>query len=214
MDRGALEFEAELTEKSALKRIRDSPAKDVAAIGRVNRGRIAGVVRPLMLSMPAGAAGKGRSPPLSLTATKGSRMAEFSVRVETDMSDLSFELPWRHAEPDRTFGEYSNAQTIRRDDARRPENAATPGRAGEPECTSPNHVMAASLSSRHVMVFPAPGRNAKGRMPAFRCGLHPVLRFDNGVGVEAAGPDRIQERAQRHCFTANSLTGRVKFKFN
>lgn len=138
------------------------------------------------------------------------------------MSDLSFELPWRHAEPDRTFGEYSNAQTIQCDDARRLENAATPGRAGEPECTNPDHVMAASLSSRHIMVFAArtdravarPGGNARGRMPASRCGLHPVVRFDKVVGVEAAGPDRMQERAQRPCFTANSLFGRVKFNIN
>jgi len=148
----------------------------------------------------------------------------------TEMSHPSTELLWRRAEPDRPFGGYWNAHTFGCEEARRLEGAATPGRAGEPENTDPDQVMAASLSSRRIMIFPAstvrpvadfddravarPGRNATGRMPASRCDLHLVVRSDRGIGVKAAGPDRMQEHAQRYRYTANSLTGGVRININ
>ena len=54
------------------------------------------------------------------------------------------------------------------------------------------------------------GKNAKGQMSVTQIDLHPVVRFDNGFGIDAAALAKMQDRAHRYCFIANTLAESVE----
>ena len=145
------------------------------------------------------------------------------------MSELAIELHWQRAEPELQPGKYSNAHTVRYNDANEVRADAAPDWGGAPENTNPEQALAASLSSCHMMTFLALaakakwpvatfsdhavahlGRNAKGQMSVTRIDLHPVVRFDTGFSVDPAELEKMQHRAHRYCFIANTLADSVE----
>jgi organic hydroperoxide reductase OsmC/OhrA len=145
------------------------------------------------------------------------------------MSDLSIQLHWQRAEPVLQAGKYSNAHTVQFNDAWDVQVDAAPDWGGDPGNTNPEQALASALSSCHMMTFLALsakagwpvasyhdravahlGKNARGQMAVTRIDLHPVVRFDTGFAPEAGELKKMQHRAHRYCFIANTLADSVE----
>ena len=145
------------------------------------------------------------------------------------MSDLSIRLHWQRAEPALVTGRYSNAHTVQfnRDHDIRVD--AAPDWGGDPALTNPEQALASALSSCHMMTFLALaakagwpvasysdhavawlGKNTRGQMSVTRIDLHPLVRFDTGFSVTEGELEKMQHRAHRYCFIANSLADSVE----
>ncbi len=144
------------------------------------------------------------------------------------MSDLSIELHWQRAEAVLQTGKYSNEHTVHYNDSHDVLVDAAPDWGGDPRNTNPEQALASALSSCHMMTFLALaakagwpvagyrdravahlGKNAKGQMSVTRIDLQPVVRFDAGFSVEPAELEKMQNRAHRYCFIANTLADSV-----
>lgn len=145
------------------------------------------------------------------------------------MSDLSIELHWQRAEPVLLTGKYSNAHKVQFNDTHDVTVDAAPDWGGDPSNTNPEQALASALSSCHMMTFLALaakagwpvvgysdravahlGKNAKGQMSVTRIDLHPVVRFDTGFAPDEGEMDKMQHRAHRYCFIANTLADSVE----
>jgi len=145
------------------------------------------------------------------------------------MTDLSIELHWQRSEPELSPGKYSNAHTVQFNGSNDLQVDAAPDWGGDPGNTNPEQALASALSSCHMMTFLALaakakwpvasyhdyavahlGKNAKGQMSVTRVDLHPVVRFDTGFSVDAAELAKMQHRAHRYCFIANTLADSVE----
>lgn len=145
------------------------------------------------------------------------------------MSDLSIQLHWQRAEPELKTGKYSNAHTVQFNDSYDVQVDSAPDWGGDPDNTNPEQALASALSSCHMMTFLALaakanwpvasyhdhavahlGKNPRGQMSVTRVDLHPVVRFDTGFDVSAEELARMQDRAHRYCFIANTLADSVE----
>ena len=148
-----------------------------------------------------------------------------------DMSQLSIKLHWRRSETALRHGAFSNAHTVRYNDRHHVLADAAPGWGGDAENTNPEQALAAALSSCHMMTFLAlaakadwpvasfedhavahVGRNQKGRMSVTRIDLHPVVHFDPGFTIDETELTKMQDRAHRYCFIANTLADSVEVR--
>lgn len=145
------------------------------------------------------------------------------------MSDLSIQLQWQRMEPVLLTGKYSNAHSVRFNTACDVPVDAAPDWGGDPAKTNPEQALASALSSCHMMTFLALaakagwpvagysdhavaylGKNPKGQMSVTRIDLHPVVRFDAGFSPDDAELEKMQHRAHRYCFIANTLADSVE----
>lgn len=145
------------------------------------------------------------------------------------MSAHSIELHWQRTEPKLPSGKFSNAHTVRYNHKHELQVDASPDWGGDPENTNPEQALAASLSSCHMMTFLALatkagwpvtsfrdhavahlGKNTQGQMSVTRVDLHPEVMFEAGFSVDAQELDKMQQRAHRYCFIANTLADSVK----
>ena len=145
------------------------------------------------------------------------------------MSDLSIQLNWQRAEPVLLTGKYSNAHTVRFNSDYDVAVDAAPDWGGDPANTNPEQALASALSSCHMMTFLALaskagwpvasysdhavahlGKNTKGQMSVTRIDLHPLVRFDAGFSPDDAELSKMQHRAHRYCFIANTLAESVE----
>ncbi|MXQ09848.1 OsmC family peroxiredoxin [Alphaproteobacteria bacterium GH1-50] len=145
------------------------------------------------------------------------------------MSDLAIELHWQRTSPSLTAGAYSTAHEIEFNRHFSLTADAAPDWGGDPANTNPEQALAAALSSCHMMTFLALaakagwpvaayhdravahlGKNPRGQMSVTRIDLHPVVRFDTGFTPDPAEMDKMQDRAHRYCFIANTLSDSVE----
>lgn len=145
------------------------------------------------------------------------------------MSDLAIELHWQRVEPVLQTGKYSNTHTVQFNSSHEIEVDSAPDWGGDPANTNPEQALAAAMSSCHMMTFLALcakagwpvasyhdyaeahlGKNPKGQMSVTRIDLRPVVRFDTGFAIEAADLEKMQHRAHRYCFIANTLADSVE----
>ena len=145
------------------------------------------------------------------------------------MSELSIELHWQRSEARLLSGKYSNEHTVRYNDSYDLQVDAAPDWGGHPQNTNPEQALAASLSSCHMMTFLALaskakwpvvsfrdravahlGKNTRGKMSVTRIDLHPEVLFDAGFSVDIAELEKMQHRAHRYCFIANTLADSVE----
>ncbi len=54
------------------------------------------------------------------------------------------------------------------------------------------------------------GKNSKGQMSVIKIELNPKIEFSDGFSVDKEEMKKVQERAHRYCFIANSLSDEVK----
>nr|WP_303626367.1 OsmC family protein [Roseovarius sp. M141] len=106
---------------------------------------------------------------------------------------------------------------------------AAPDWGGDPANANPEQALAAALSSCHMMTFLALaakagwplanyhdhgvahlGANPKGQMSVTRIDLHSVVRFDAVFAINATELEKMQNRAHRYCFIADTLSDNVE----
>ena len=106
---------------------------------------------------------------------------------------------------------------------------SAPEYGGKDNELNPEQSLAAAISSCHMMTFLALaakmswpvitykdnaiatlGKNSKGQMSVTKIELNPKVEFSDGFSADSEEMKKVQERAHRYCFIANSLSDEVK----
>ena len=106
---------------------------------------------------------------------------------------------------------------------------SAPEYGGKENELNPEQSLAAAISSCHMMTFLAfaakmkwpvvkytdkaeafLGKNSKGKMSVTKIELNPKVEFSDGFSADSEEMKKVQERAHRYCFIANSLSDEVK----
>ena len=149
------------------------------------------------------------------------------------MSKISIDLIWRLDDGEMSPGKYSNQHEIVFTPNVKIKADSAPDWRGNELNSNPEQTLAASLSSCHMMTFLALaakmswpvtsytdnvvatlGKNSKGLMSVIKLELNPKVKFSDGFSVEPDEMKKVQDRAHRYCFIANSLSDEVKVSIN
>ena len=149
------------------------------------------------------------------------------------MTKISIDLTWKLNNGKLTPGNYSNKHEIKFNDKISINGDAAPDWRGDKQNSNPEQTLAASLSSCHMMTFLALaakmkwpiisykdnavatlGKNSKGKMSVTRLELSPKVSFSDKFTVDPNEMKKVQDRAHRYCFIANSLSDEVKVLIN
>ena len=149
------------------------------------------------------------------------------------MSKISIDLIWKLDDGKMSPGKYSNQHEIIFTPNIKIKSDSAPDWRGNKLNSNPEQTLAASLSSCHMMTFLALaakmkwpvisytdkaiatlGKNSKGQMSVTKLELNPRVGFSNKFTVDANEMKKVQDRAHRYCFIANSLSDEVKVLIN
>ena len=149
------------------------------------------------------------------------------------MSEISIDLTWKLGEGKMTSENYSNVHEIVFTPKIKITGDSAPEWRGSVLNSNPEQTLAASLSSCHMMTFLALaakmnwpvlsykdravatlGKNSKGLMSVIQIKLTPKVEFSKNFTVDSNEMKKIQDRAHRYCFIANSLSDEVKVLIN
>ena len=149
------------------------------------------------------------------------------------MSKITIDLLWELGKGEMTPGNYSNEHEIIFTPKNKITGDSAPDWRGNELNSNPEQTLAASLSSCHMMTFLALaakmkwpvisykdkaiatlGKNSKGQMSVTKLELNPRVEFSNKFNVDANEMKKVQDRAHRYCFIANSLSDEVKVLIN
>lgn len=149
------------------------------------------------------------------------------------MSKISIDLSWRIGEGQMTPGNYSNEHEVIFSPNIKITGDSAPDWRGNDLNTNPEQTLAASLSSCHMMTFLALaakmkwplisykdnatatlGKNSKGQMSVVKLELSPKVEFSGEFKIDKSEMRKVQDRAHRYCFIANSLSSEVKVLIN
>ncbi|MGE0713196.1 MAG: OsmC family protein [Planctomycetota bacterium] len=139
------------------------------------------------------------------------------------MSEHRVSLSWRRETPDFAYETYDRTHRVRFDGGQELGSSAAPDYQGDAALANPEELLAASLSSCHMLTFLAVAaksrltvdayedeavatleQNAEGKMAVTRVVLRPRVRW----GGEAPRPERLatlHEKAHKNCMIANSV---------
>ena len=145
------------------------------------------------------------------------------------MTKISIDLSWKLGDGKMTPGNYSNQHQITFTPNNKITGDSAPDWRGNELNSNPEQTLAASLSSCHMMTFLALaakmswpvisykdnaiatlGKNSKGQMSVTKIELNPKVEFSDGFSADSEEMKKVQERAHRYCFIANSLSDEVK----
>ena len=149
------------------------------------------------------------------------------------MTKISIDLSWKLGEGKMTPGNYSNQHQITFTPNIKITGDSAPDWRGNKLNSNPEQTLAASLSSCHMMTFLALaakmnwpvlsytdnaiatlGKNSKGLMSVTKLELNPFVTFSDKFRVNPDEMKKMQDRAHRYCFIANSLSEEVKVLIN
>ena len=149
------------------------------------------------------------------------------------MTKISIDLSWKLGEGKMTPGNYSNQHQITFTPNIKITGDSAPDWRGNKLNSNPEQTLAASLSSCHMMTFLALaakmnwpvlsytdnaiatlGKNSKGLMSVTKLELNPLVAFSDKFRVNPNEMKKMQDRAHRYCFIANSLSEEVKVLIN
>ena len=149
------------------------------------------------------------------------------------MSKISIDLIWKLGEGKMSSNNYSNQHEITFTPNMKIIGDSAPDWRGNELNTNPEQTLAASLSSCHMMTFLALaakmnwpvlsykdnaiatlGKNSKGQMSVIKLELNPKVEFSGSFKVDKIEMKKVQDRAHRYCFIANSLSDEVKVFIN
>ena len=149
------------------------------------------------------------------------------------MSIISIDLLWEIGDGKMTPGNYSNQHKITFTPNIKIVGDSAPDWRGNKLNSNPEQTLAASLSSCHMMTFLALaaklkwpiisykdnaiatlGKNSKGLMSVTKLELNPKVEFSDKFKVSIDEMKKMQDRAHRYCFIANSLSEEVKVLIN
>ena len=145
------------------------------------------------------------------------------------MTEISISLVWKLENGEMLPGKYSNQHKIIFTPNISILADSAPDWRGNKLNSNPEQTWAASLSSCHMMTFWALaakmkwpvtsykdkalatlGKNSKGKMSVTKIVLNPKVEFSNGFSINIEEIKKVQDRAHRYCFIANSLSEEVK----
>ena len=145
------------------------------------------------------------------------------------MSKISIDLIWSLNKGKMSPGKYSNQHEIIFTPNMKIIADSAPDWRGSELNSNPEQTLAASVSSCHMMTFLALaakmswpvtsykdsaiatlGKNSKGLMSVIKIELSPKVEFSGGFSVDSEEMKKVQERAHKYCFIANSLSDEVK----
>ena len=145
------------------------------------------------------------------------------------MGKISIDLLWKIGDGKMAPGSYSNEHQITFTPNIKIIGDSAPDWKGNELNSNPEQTLAASLSSCHMMTFLALaakmnwpvvsykdyaiatlGKNSKGQMSVIKIELNPKVTFLNKFSVNSEEMKKVQDRAHRYCFIANSLSEEVK----
>ena len=149
------------------------------------------------------------------------------------MTKISIDLSWKLGGGKMTPGNYSNQHQITFTPNIKITGDSAPDWRGNELNSNPEQTLAASLSSCHMMTFLALaakmnwpvlsytdnaiatlGKNSKGLMSVTKLELNPLVTFSDKFRVNPDEMKKMQDRAHRYCFIANSLSKEVKVLIN
>ena len=149
------------------------------------------------------------------------------------MTKISIDLSWKLGDGKMTPGNYSNQHQIIFTPNIKITGDSAPDWRGNELNSNPEQTLAASLSSCHMMTFLALaakmnwpvlsyndnaiatlGKNSKGQMSVTKLELNPIVKFSDKFSVNPDEMKKVQDRAHRYCFIANSLSEEVKILIN
>ena len=149
------------------------------------------------------------------------------------MAKISIDLSWKLEDGKLTPGNYSNQHQITFTPKIKITGDSAPDWKGNELNSNPEQTLAASLSSCHMMTFLALaakmnwpvlsytdnaiatlGKNSKGLMSVTKLELNPIIKFSDKFSVNPDEMKKMQDRAHRYCFIANSLSEEVKVLIN
>ena len=149
------------------------------------------------------------------------------------MTKISIDLSWKLGDGKMTPGNYSNQHQITFTPNIKITGDSAPDWKGNELNSNPEQTLAASLSSCHMMTFLALaakmnwpvlsytdnaiatlGKNSKGLMSVTKLELNPLVTFSDKFRVNPDEMKKMQDRAHRYCFIANSLSKEVKVLVN
>ena len=149
------------------------------------------------------------------------------------MAKISIDLSWKLEDGKLTPGNYSNQHQITFTPKIKITGDSAPDWKGNELNSNPEQTLAASLSSCHMMTFLALaakmnwpvlsytdnaiatlGKNSKGLMSVTKLELNPKIKFSDKFSVNPDEMKKMQDRAHRYCFIANSLSEEVKVLIN
>jgi organic hydroperoxide reductase OsmC/OhrA len=146
------------------------------------------------------------------------------------MSEHRAQLRWKRTSADFTYQTYNRAHDVLfKDGAIVLPSSSAPEFRGDPERVDPEEAFVASLSGCHMLTFlaicarkrlsldsyvdEASGTLEKGPDGKLWIGhvtLRPLVRFSEGVVVDAAGLAELHHHAHADCFIANSVRTDVR----
>ena len=149
------------------------------------------------------------------------------------MSKIFIELFWKIGDGKMTPGNYSNQHEIIFTPKIKITGDSAPDWNGNESNSNPEQTLAASLSSCHMMTFLALaakmkwpvtsyqdnavatlGKNSKNMMSVTKIELNPKVEFSENFSIEISEIKKVQDRAHRYCFIANSLSNDVVVTIN
>ena len=149
------------------------------------------------------------------------------------MAKISINLRWSLNGGELSTGKYSNKHQIEFTDEIIINGDAAPDWNGNKQNSNPEQALAAALSSCHMMTFLALaakmnwpvseytdnaiatlGKNSKGKMSVIQLELNPKVSFSDKFTIDPDEIKKVQDRAHRYCFIANSLSDEVKVLIN
>ena len=149
------------------------------------------------------------------------------------MSKIFVDLFWEIGKGKLTPGNYSNQHEITFTPKMKITGDSAPDWHGNELNSNPEQTLAASLSSCHMMTFLALaakmkwpvisykdnaiaslGKNSKNQMSVTKIELNPKVQFSDGFKIDSPEMKKVQDRAHRYCFIANSLSNEVKVLIN
>ena len=149
------------------------------------------------------------------------------------MSKITIDLLWELGKGEMTPGNYSNEHEIIFTPKNKIIGDSAPDWRGNEQNSNPEQTLAASLSSCHMMTFLALaakmswpvtsyrdnaiatlGKNSKGLMSVVKLELNPKVTFSEKFTIDSSEVKKVQDRAHRYCFIANSLSDEVKVLIN
>ncbi len=144
------------------------------------------------------------------------------------MSQHTAKVQWKRNTPDFAYETYDRTHEVSFEGGKSVTASSAKEFLGKPELVNPEEMLAAALSSCHMLTFLAVAaksrlvvesyedtataildKNAAGRMAVTKTILRPKVTFSKDTPVANERLVELHEKAHRNCFIANSVACEV-----
>lgn len=144
------------------------------------------------------------------------------------MSEHRISLAWKRASPDFSYETYDRTHTIMFEGGQTLQGSAAPQYLGRAEHANPEEMLAASLSSCHMLTFLAIaaksryvvdtyedevtavlGKNENGAVAVTKIVLKPKVVFSGEKQPDSSQLKALHEKAGKNCFIESSIKSEI-----